>query len=281
MLRNRVLLAGRTDADGVPGLVMDYQTHDADAARLRYLGRQARQILRAAGAADIAEHGSGYQLGSRHLHGTCRAGADPRTSVVDRWGTNLRLPGARSGTAGGHFSVCRAVYLLPHRVMRYHRGGPPRPDCHRPQGGADGIVVRLWPCERAQCSGADLSGLHLPAQRRRPPLAAAAVLLGGQNRSGTTLLSVVLDAHPQLVVGPELDFTEPPDLGPHILAACELGVSSSSAASAISMPTPGSARGRASYTLCETAVTWRHRTCTRFRPGASGRYPRQRAIGCT
>jgi Sulfotransferase family len=56
----------------------------------------------------------------------------------------------------------------------------------------------------------------------RPPLASEAVLLGGQNRSGTTLLSVVLDAHPQLVVGPELDFTEPPDLGPHILAACDL-----------------------------------------------------------
>ncbi len=55
-----------------------------------------------------------------------------------------------------------------------------------------------------------------------PSLSSEAVLLGGQNRSGTTLLSVVLDAHPALVVGPELDFTEPPDLGPHILAACDL-----------------------------------------------------------
>jgi len=55
-----------------------------------------------------------------------------------------------------------------------------------------------------------------------PPLRSDAVLLGGENRSGTTLLSVVLDAHPDLVVGPELDFTEPPDLGPHVLRACEL-----------------------------------------------------------
>lgn len=48
------------------------------------------------------------------------------------------------------------------------------------------------------------------------------VLLGGENRSGTTLFSVVLDSHPDLVVGPELDFVEPPDLGPHIVEACEL-----------------------------------------------------------
>ncbi len=54
------------------------------------------------------------------------------------------------------------------------------------------------------------------------PLLSEAVLLGGENRSGTTLLSEVLDSHPDLVVGPELDFTEPPDLGSHILRACEL-----------------------------------------------------------
>lgn len=53
-------------------------------------------------------------------------------------------------------------------------------------------------------------------------LTSEAVLLGGENRSGTTLLSVILDAHPDLVVGPELDFTEPVDLGPHVLEACEL-----------------------------------------------------------
>jgi sulfotransferase family protein len=48
------------------------------------------------------------------------------------------------------------------------------------------------------------------------------VLLGGENRSGTTLLSVVLDSHPDLVVGPEIDFPEPVNLGPHVLQICDL-----------------------------------------------------------
>lgn len=86
MRRNRVRLATRTDADGLARLVLDYRTHDTDAARLRFLADSAQQILRAAGATNIAEQESGYQFGSRHLHGTCRAGSDPRSSVVDRWG---------------------------------------------------------------------------------------------------------------------------------------------------------------------------------------------------
>ncbi|WP_244560033.1 sulfotransferase family protein [Ensifer aridi] len=48
------------------------------------------------------------------------------------------------------------------------------------------------------------------------------ILLGGENRSGTTLLSVLLDSHPDLVVGPEIDFTEPVNLGPHILTVCDM-----------------------------------------------------------
>lgn len=86
MSSNRVLLSANTDADGVPGLVMEYRTHRLDTRRLKYLARQAERVLREAGAINIAEEPSGYQLGSRHLHGTCRAGADPHTSVVDSWG---------------------------------------------------------------------------------------------------------------------------------------------------------------------------------------------------
>jgi hypothetical protein len=48
------------------------------------------------------------------------------------------------------------------------------------------------------------------------------VFVGGDNRSGTTLLSVILDSHPALVCGPELDFMAPCDLGPHIVGCCDL-----------------------------------------------------------
>jgi hypothetical protein len=58
--------------------------------------------------------------------------------------------------------------------------------------------------------------VHPNASMSRP------LLLGGENRSGTTLLSVLLDSHPDAVVGPELDFLEPVDIGPHVVEACEL-----------------------------------------------------------
>jgi hypothetical protein len=56
----------------------------------------------------------------------------------------------------------------------------------------------------------------------RQPFVADPVLLGGENRSGTTLLSVVLDSHPDLVVGPELDFIEPLNLSERVVRACDL-----------------------------------------------------------
>lgn len=39
------------------------------------------------------------------------------------------------------------------------------------------------------------------------------ILIGGDGRSGTTLVASVLDAHPDLAVGPELHFRGPPNLG--------------------------------------------------------------------
>lgn len=58
---------------------------------------------------------------------------------------------------------------------------------------------------------------------RRVPLPPRPILIGGDGRSGTTLLSVILDSHPQLAVGPELHFNgrQLPDLGPRVLACIE------------------------------------------------------------
>jgi Sulfotransferase family len=56
----------------------------------------------------------------------------------------------------------------------------------------------------------------------RQALRSDPILIGGDNRSGTTMFSVVLDSHPDLVVGPELDFVEPKNLGPYIVDSCDL-----------------------------------------------------------
>jgi hypothetical protein len=55
-----------------------------------------------------------------------------------------------------------------------------------------------------------------------PPFSSEPVFIGGDNRSGTTLVAIILDSHPDLVVGPELDFREPDNLGPELLRCIEL-----------------------------------------------------------
>lgn len=65
--------------------------------------------------------------------------------------------------------------------------------------------------------------MNTPANRpQRAAASARPVLIGGDGRSGTTLLSVVLDSHPDLAVGPELHFSGPPNLGPYLLRGLEL-----------------------------------------------------------
>ena len=49
------------------------------------------------------------------------------------------------------------------------------------------------------------------------PFESAPILIGGEGRSGTTLLSLMLDAHPDIACGPELHFRGPTDLGPYVL----------------------------------------------------------------
>jgi sulfotransferase family protein len=63
---------------------------------------------------------------------------------------------------------------------------------------------------------------HQPFRQAGAASTAGPILLGGDHRSGTTLVSVVLDAHPDVVFGPELDFRLPADLGAEVLACCDL-----------------------------------------------------------
>jgi choline dehydrogenase-like flavoprotein len=80
---NRVRLGPGTDAHGVTDVVMDYQAHPRDKARLEFMLRQGEKALRAAGCEVTVREPAGWALGSCHLHGTCRMGEDPSTSVTD------------------------------------------------------------------------------------------------------------------------------------------------------------------------------------------------------
>ncbi|WP_424186891.1 GMC oxidoreductase [Actinokineospora sp. G85] len=79
---NRVRLGPGTDAHGVPDVLMDYQAHPRDLARLEHVLGQAERALSAAGCTVAVREPSGWALGSSHLHGTCRMGDDPATSVT-------------------------------------------------------------------------------------------------------------------------------------------------------------------------------------------------------
>jgi paromamine 6'-oxidase/6'''-hydroxyneomycin C oxidase/2'-deamino-2'-hydroxyparomamine 6'-oxidase len=83
MRANAVRLARMRGPLDLPRLVIDYATHPLDKRRLGYLSRRASELLAKAGADDVRYEDSNYQLGSRHLHGGCRAGTDPTESVVD------------------------------------------------------------------------------------------------------------------------------------------------------------------------------------------------------
>ncbi len=49
------------------------------------------------------------------------------------------------------------------------------------------------------------------------PFSSTPILIGGEGRSGTTLLSLVLNAHPEIACGPELHFRGPMNLGRYVL----------------------------------------------------------------
>jgi len=84
--QNCVRLSHNTDKFGVPLVAIDYRAHPRDKARLEWLVERASRWLTRAGYGVLWREAGGYALGSSHLHGTCRAGSDPATSVVDASG---------------------------------------------------------------------------------------------------------------------------------------------------------------------------------------------------
>ena len=108
MRDNAVRLARERGPLNLPRIVIDYATHPLDKRRLGYLSRRASELLVKAGADDIRYENSNYQLGSRHLHGGCRAGTDPAESVVDAWGRVHDLDNVHV-VDGGYFPYAGGV----------------------------------------------------------------------------------------------------------------------------------------------------------------------------
>lgn len=95
---NRVTLSyGEKDADGLPAPKIAYAPHENDRRMMRFALARLAQIARAAGAFDYRLHDymspeGVYQTPAWHLMGTCRMGADARTSVVDKWNRSWDVP---------------------------------------------------------------------------------------------------------------------------------------------------------------------------------------------
>jgi choline dehydrogenase-like flavoprotein len=73
------------DAWGLPCMRVTYRDHPDDLKCAEFLVSRAMQIAEAAGARKIWPVPVGPQTQSVHLLGTCRMGADPGKSVVDRY----------------------------------------------------------------------------------------------------------------------------------------------------------------------------------------------------
>lgn len=89
---NRVLLDEQhTDANGMPGLICQYQLADNTKAMLKHGIERSKQVIQAAGGTVSTAFGPVRHTGW-HLMGTARMGDDPTTSVVNRYGQAHAVP---------------------------------------------------------------------------------------------------------------------------------------------------------------------------------------------
>lgn len=130
--RSRVRLdPSATDRQGVPLAVVEGGLHPNDLAGQRMLGERAAEWLRAAGAREVVVYGpppADRASAGQHQAGTCRMGADPRTSVTDPegrvWGhDNIRVADASVHVTNGGVNPVLTVFANAFRVMDAWLGG--------------------------------------------------------------------------------------------------------------------------------------------------------------
>ncbi len=84
---NRVELAEEKDQFGIPVAKVTFKLHDNDKKLIEYGKNKVMDVMRAAGAQEVVQE-SRYA----HLVGACRMGADPASSVTDKFGRTWDVP---------------------------------------------------------------------------------------------------------------------------------------------------------------------------------------------
>ena len=112
------------DHYGLPLASIHSYVDDMAARRIAFMAKKCREILKAAGAAEIFEEFSSYDIfSSSHVFGTCRMGNDSRQSVVNadcrshRWRNLYILDASVFPSSGGGESPGLTIQALALRAM--------------------------------------------------------------------------------------------------------------------------------------------------------------------
>jgi choline dehydrogenase-like flavoprotein len=84
---NRVQLAQANDRFGIPVAKVTFNLHENDRAMIDFGKKKVMEVMSAAGAEEVVQ-----EERFAHLVGAARMGADPRTSVVDKFGRSHDIP---------------------------------------------------------------------------------------------------------------------------------------------------------------------------------------------
>jgi choline dehydrogenase-like flavoprotein len=129
---NRVTLSdSQKDADGLPAPKITYAPHENDLRMMRYALKRLEDIAQAADAFDYSLHDymspeGVYQTPAWHLLGTCRMGADPESSVINKWhqswdAPNLYIVDGSALTTGGVVNPTNTICALALRAAVHLR----------------------------------------------------------------------------------------------------------------------------------------------------------------
>ena len=126
---NRITLSdAETDSDGLPAAKLHYMPHENDLRMMHYGIERLRDLARGVNAFDVAvtdyyENGV-YRTPAWHMLGTCRMGATPEGSVVNKWHQTWEVPNlyvcdGSSFATGGVVNPTNTVTALALRSARH------------------------------------------------------------------------------------------------------------------------------------------------------------------